>query len=72
MSGGAVVLWLTAVAIGLGVLYLIIRAAVYQALSRFPRDASRVTDMREGHGVPRRIDRLATHLTEVTRRPPQT
>jgi hypothetical protein len=59
-----------AVALGLWVQYAIIKAAVYQGLLRFLSEASRVTDMREGHDVPRRIDRLAVHLAEVIRRPP--
>jgi hypothetical protein len=70
MDGVSVLVLLLTVAVGLWVQYAIIRAAVYQGLLRFLTEASRVTDMRDGHDVPRRIDRLAAHLAEVIRRPP--
>ena len=61
---------LPAVALGLWAQYAVIKAAVYHALVRFLRDASRTTDMREGYDVPRRIDRLATHLVKINRQSP--
>ena len=56
--------------LGLWVQYAIIKPAVYHGLAQFLRDASRTTDMREGYDVPRRIDRLVTHLVEINRQPP--
>jgi len=70
MDGVPLLLVLLAVAVGLWVQYAIIKAAVYHGLLRFLSEASRVTDMRDGYDVPRRIDRLAAHLAEVIRRPP--
>nr|WP_221382962.1 hypothetical protein [Actinoplanes polyasparticus] len=71
MTGiGAGLLWLMAAAAGLGLQYLIIRTAVYHALVRLLRDASRQSDMREGFDIPRQVDQLTTHLAKVVKRLP--
>ena len=67
---GVIFLWILLAGAGLCVQYLVIRTAVHQGMARFLRDVSRQSDMREGYDIPRRIDRLAVHLADITRRPP--
>jgi hypothetical protein len=64
------ILWFFAAIAGLGVLYVIIRDAVYQALKQFLREASRLPETREAFEIPRRVDRLAEHLAKIIKRLP--
>jgi hypothetical protein len=53
--------------IGFLVLYLVIRAAVYNALVQFLKAAAREGGPRGNHDVPARLDQVAIHLAEAGR-----
>ena len=53
--------------VGFGLLYLVIKTAVYNALIQFLRAAAREGGARGNFDVPNRLDKVASHIAELAR-----
>ncbi|MFG1609596.1 hypothetical protein [Actinoplanes sp. NPDC049265] len=56
--------------VALGILYLVIKAAVRNGMREFLRDVAPPESEHAGHETSARMERLAARLAEVTRRDP--